>query len=116
MAYRYVKQIEDMEQMDNLTFGQALHAVGEGRMIARSGWNGKGLFVFKQVPATITADIIPKMQSLPQLVKDEFAKRGAEFIDYFDQLALVSPDNTIQGWAPSTPDALADDWMIVNED
>ena len=93
------------------SFGAAVEALNAGKLVSREGWNGKGLFVFKQVPAEIGVDIIPKMQSLPDAVKAEFVKRG-EPIRYSNQLALVKPDNSINGWNPSTPDALADDWII----
>ena len=95
-----------------VSFGTAITALKAGQMVMREGWNGKGLFVFQQVPSDIGAEIIPNMQSLPQLVKDEFVKRGGG-IRYRNQLALVNPDNTIQGWSPSTSDALADDWIIL---
>ena len=96
-----------------VTFGEAATALSGGKRVAREGWNGKGLFVFKQVPAEITPDIIPKMQSLPESVKHEFERRGGP-IRYVDQLALVQPNNTISGWSPSTPDALASDWVILD--
>ena len=101
-----------------MDFGGALKALKEGKMVQRTGWNGKGLFVFRQVPATIGKDIVPKMQSLPQSVKDEFERRfndeneQIDAIYYNDQLALVGPSNLISGWAPSTNDALAEDWTI----
>lgn len=104
----------------NLNFGQAIEALKEGKRVARTGWNGKGLFVFMQVPSTIHKDVVPKMQSLPQSVKDEFQKRfddSGQQIDaiYYDnQLALVNPSNLITGWSPSTPDALATDWQILD--
>lgn len=101
-----------------MNFGEAVEALNQGKMVCRSGWNGKGLFVFKQVPARIGRDIVPKMQSLPQAVKDEFERRfndPAEQIDaiYYDnQLALVNPSNLINGWAPSVSDTLAEDWQL----
>ena len=78
------------------------------------------MFVFMQVPSTIGKEIVPKMQSLPQTVKDEFQRRfesPSEQIDaiYYDnQLALVNPSNLITGWSPSTSDALAVDWVILD--
>ena len=98
---------------NNLTFGQAIEALHEGKRVAREGWNGKGMFIFKQVPAEIAADIIPKMQSLPQTVKDEFSKRGGS-IRYKNQLAMVYPDNTIYGWVASPSDVLENDWCILD--
>lgn len=99
-----------------MDFGQALDIVKNGGMIYRDGWNGKNLFVFRQVPAEIdVAGIVPKMQSLPGLVKNEFARRlesGHASIFYSDQLALVNGGNGISGWSPSTSDALAEDWRV----
>lgn len=98
--------------IQNLNFGQALEAVKRGALISREGWNKKGLFVFMQVPAVIGEDIIPKMQSLPDKAKSAFVARGGS-ISYSNQMALVYPDNSIQGWAPSASDALAEDWMVL---
>ena len=55
-----------------MSFGIAIQALKFGLAIRRAGWNGKGLMVFKQVPAHIESDTIPKMQSLPQSAKDLF--------------------------------------------
>lgn len=111
-------QLNELRQ-GNASFGSAVAALKEGYKVARSGWNGKGLFVFMQVPSTISKEIVSKMQSLPQSVKDEFIKRfndpnyQIDAIYYDNQLALVNPSNLITGWAPSTSDALAEDWMTI---
>ncbi len=76
-AYRSIK---------GLTFGQAVEAVKKGAMISREGWNGKDLFVFMQVPATIGREVVPNMQSLPQAVKDEF---GIRFNDPSQQIDAI---------------------------
>ncbi len=107
--------------MINLTFGQAIEALKDGKRVSREDWNEKGLFVFMQVPATIHKDIVPKMQSLPQLVKNEFQRRfdnpneQVDAIYYSNQLAMVSPSNLITGWSPSTIDSLATDWCILDD-
>ena len=87
-------------------------------MIQRIGWNGKGLFVFRQVPSEIPMTVVPKMQSLPEAVKDEFLRRTKtktnnlfDSIRYNNQLAIVDQANNINGWVPSVSDVLADDWV-----
>lgn len=108
--------------MKNLSFGGATALLNKGQAVCRKGWNGKGLFVFRQVPATIDWDIISKMQSLPERIKEIFDMRfglepisgGNLFIKYSNQLALVDPDNNITGWSPSTSDALAEDWELYD--
>lgn len=47
--------------LHQMSFGDAIEILKQGGAIRRSGWNGKGLMVFKQVPAHIESDIIPKM-------------------------------------------------------
>ena len=104
----------------NLNFGQAIEALKQGKKVQRTGWNGKGLFVFMQVPSSINREIVPKMQSLPQSVKDEFERRfndpneQIDAIYYDNQLALVNPSNLITGWAPSVSDSLATDWIVLD--
>ena len=96
----------------------------------REGWNGKGLFIFQQIPAEIDVKrTVSKMQSLPQSVKNEFERR---FIDnklendlnysesiygsirYKNQFAVVYPDNTIHGWVESPSDTLEEDWVVLD--
>lgn len=113
--------------LGNGTFGEAVKALQDGQRLQRSGWNGTGMFVFMQVPAVIPEAVVPNMQSLPQTVKDEFARRfkeahdspetqseSAYTISYSNQLALVGPTNIINGWAPSVSDALATDWKVLD--
>jgi hypothetical protein len=54
----FVKLILKMER--NKTFGDAIEALENGKRVQREGWNGKGLFVFMQVPSTINREIVLK--------------------------------------------------------
>ncbi len=98
---------------ENGSFGQAIQALKQGKRVARTGWDGKGMFIFMQVPSAINEEVIPKMQSLPQAVKDEFSKRLGG-IKYKNQLAMVYPDNTVYGWVASPSDVLENDWCILD--
>ena len=100
-------------RMVNLTFGDAVVALNGGKRVAREGWNGKGMFVFRQVPTIVPLDAIQGMTSLPDSVKSEFANRST-CIKYSNQLAIVDLYNNVKGWAPSASDALANDWMILD--
>lgn len=96
-----------------MPFGMAIELLRQGKSIRRRGWNGKGLFVIKQIPAHIERDIIPKMQSLPQSAKD-LILAGKGFIDYTSQ-CLIYNENTgrADSWVPSISDVFAEDWEIV---
>lgn len=99
--------------LHQMSFGDAIEILKQGGAIRRSGWNGKGLMVFKQIPAHIESDIIPKMQSLPQSAKDLILK-GKGFIYYISQ-CLIYNENTgrADSWVPSISDIFADDWEII---
>lgn len=96
-------------------FGTAIKFLKAGGAIRRSGWNGKGLFVVKQVPSHIEGAIIPKMQSLPQSAKDILMSRENPHIDYTNQMLIICPDGRADSWVPSSSDVFAEDWEIVNE-
>lgn len=61
-----------------MKFGEALEAVKEGKLIARSGWNGKGMFVFQRPEDWLSTDmIVNKVKSLP----DSFKKYVNDYYD-----------------------------------
>ena len=97
------------------TFGTAVLFLKAGMALRRAGWNGKGLFVVKQVPSHITADIIPNMQSLPQSAKDIIMARKEPHIDYTNQMLIINPDGRADSWVPSSSDVFAEDWELVTE-
>ena len=99
--------------LPRMSFGIAIQALKFGFAVRRSGWNGKGLFVVKQVPAHIGSDVIPKMQSLPQSAKD-LILAGKGFVDYTSQ-CLIYNENTgrADSLVPSISDVFAEDWEIV---
>ena len=107
----YKRQADDSSSA--MDFGDAIEVLKQGGTIRRTGWNGKGLMVFKQVPAHIESDIIPKMQSLPQSAKDLILKSKG-FIDYTSQ-CLIYNENTgrADSWVPSISDVFAEDWEII---
>lgn len=96
-------------------FGTAIKFLEAGGAIRRSGWNGKGLFIVKQVPSHITGDIIPNMQSLPQSAKDILMSREDPHIDYTNQMLIINPDGRADSWVPSSSDVFAEDWEVVTE-
>lgn len=78
-----------------LTFGDAVHFLKAGRRVARTGWNGKGLWLELQRP-----DAHSKM-TLPYL-----------FLNYPAD-AINTPGARVP-WLASQTDVLADDWVLVD--
>ncbi|MDR2223538.1 MAG: DUF2829 domain-containing protein [Flavobacteriaceae bacterium] len=84
--------------MSNLNFGQALEALKLGNRVARSGWNGKGIFIELQNP-------------------DENSKMTHPYI-FIDTTGLetenkYAPKNRVP-WLASQTDMLSNDWTILN--
>lgn len=100
-------------EVKGLNFGEVIEALKSGLAVRRKGWNGKGLFIVKQVPSHITGNIIPKMQSLPQSAKDILMKRENPHIDYTNQMLIIHPDGRADSWVPSSSDIFAEDWEII---
>lgn len=106
---------KEKPELNSFTFGTAVLFLRAGMAVRRAGWNGKGLFVVKQVPSHITADIIPNMQSLPQSAKDIIMARKEPHIDYTNQMLIVNPDGRADSWVPSSSDVFAEDWELATE-
>ncbi len=118
-GYRYWSPKSVFEKtyrkVGSVNFGEAINLLKAGLAVRRKGWNGKGLFIVKQVPAHITGDIIPKMQSLPQIAKDILMKRENPHIDYTNQMLIINPDGRADSWVPSSSDVFAEDWEVATD-
>ena len=96
-----------------LSFEQILPLLREGFAIRRAGWKDKGHMVFKQVPAHITSEVIPKMQSLPDEAKRHILACG-DHIYYIAQCLIFYPaTGEANSWIPSISDIFAFDWELV---
>ena len=96
-----------------MKFTEIIEALNQGKRVAREGWNGKGMFVFKQVSNVVEIQYVPKMTSLPTEVKNEFVKRGKD-IHYCNAMCIVKADNTIDSWVASSSDTFAEDWCVLD--
>ena len=96
-----------------MNFGQAVEALNEGKMVSRSGWNGKGMFVYKTVGNTISKDFISKFASLPQSVKDFLLAKGEDVVFHANITMYTAQGEMQPGWLASQADILAEDWGIV---
>lgn len=101
--------------LPRMSFGLAIQALKFGFIIRRKGWNGKNIYVFKQVPAHIDGEIIPKMQSLPVSAKNLILSTKGS-IDYTSQCLIYNKETgRADSWVPSISDVFAEDWEIVVE-
>jgi len=96
-----------------MNFGDAIQALNEGKMLSRSGWNGKGMFIYKTVGNTVSKDFIPKFASLPESVKSFLADIGEDVVFHPSFTMYTATKEMQPGWLASQADMLADDWGIV---
>jgi hypothetical protein len=95
----------------NLTYGEALVALKEGKLASRAGWNGKGMFIFIRPEAIVPVSFV---KFLPDFVKDYFAKIEVEDVTFSAYLCMKAADESIvNGWLASQTDMLANDWGIL---
>lgn len=117
---------EAYRRTDGLSFGLAIEAMKKGMLVARSGWNGKGMFLFLRPGDELNISfIIEKVKLLPQSLKDYYKKQdekeagseqGLANIKFGSYICMKAADGTIvNGWLASQTDMLADDWCIVTK-
>lgn len=95
-----------------MNYEDILNQVKDKTSIAkRISWD-KDVFIFCQIPADIKADIIPKMMSLPDIVKETI--KDYNEIQYKNQICIFNK-GIITYWTPSGNDIFANDWTIIGK-
>ncbi len=96
--------------MSNLTFGQALEAAKQGKRIARTGWNGKGMWV-----AYGAGNPALEAEKFWNPHTRKFAEDNGGTAEVLPYLLFKTADNKIlMGWLASQTDMLAEDWIILD--
>lgn len=87
--------------MFNLTFGEVLRKLKHGDRVARSGWNGKNMWI-----ALITehwSGMMKKPVDLPE-----------NWSGYSPFIVMFTADGKLVPWLASQTDILAEDWGVVS--
>lgn len=86
-----------------MNFSDALVAIKQGKRLARSGWNGRGMFVFLVAGSNFRVNREPLLSVIGE---------GTE-VTYRPHIDLVAADGTVGVWQPSMSDILGEDWEEV---
>jgi len=86
-----------------MKFGGALAALENGKKVARTGWNGKRMFIFLVPGSEFKVNRAPLLGIYPE---------GTE-ISYQPHIDMKTADDTIVPWLASQSDLLANDWEVV---
>lgn len=99
----------------SLPFGEALQALEAGKCVTRESWIGDK-FVVKQIDSDIPAEVVPKMQSIPDSAKQFIGKTANGDIHYRNQCLIVKqyPSSTVAtNYVPDWNDMFAKDWIVL---
>ena len=107
-VFRAVVRALDDNDKSNLNFGQALEALKAGRRVSRSGWNGKGMYLWLLPAAKVPAAWCKE----PHL--KELAEANGGTLDCLPSIRMKTADGKVlTGWLASQTDMFAEDWGIV---
>jgi hypothetical protein len=96
---------EAYRPVTGLSFGLAVEALKMGKRVARSGWNGKGMWLVLD-PGSVVSEVREGSAYHKAGVTGSFTINP--HIDMKTATGEMQP-----GWLASQTDMLADDWMIV---
>ena len=85
------------------TFGMAIEAAKQGFKVARTGWNGSGMFAY-----IVPANSYPAQTGV---AKEHFGENA--MVPYRAYWALKTAQDDVATWSPSGSDSLAEDWIVV---
>lgn len=77
-----------------MTFGLAMEELKDGKKVARSGWDGRGMFLYHVPPAPSGTTQRNKYGTIVSVLPES------------------AQDNVVP-WQATQPDMLAEDWEIV---
>lgn len=84
-------------------FDEVVKGLKAGRRYARSGWNGKGMFIFLVAGSVFRVNREPLLSILGE---------GTE-VEYHGHVDMKTADGKIVPWLCSQTDMLAEDWAEV---
>lgn len=91
-----------------MSFSEALYVLKRGAKIARSGWNGKGMFLTLQQESEVDGSLMRNKNA-----KNFYGDRKVKICPHIDMKA--ADGSYVVGWLASQTDMFADDWEIVNQ-
>ena len=86
-----------------MTFGDALAALKSGKRVYRTGWNGRGMFLFLVPGSTFEVNRPPLLGIYPE---------GAT-INYHAHIDMKTAQEQVVPWIASQSDLLHEDWEVM---
>lgn len=98
--------------METMDFGGAIKALKAGQKVARTGWNGKNMFLTLAGGYSIPKD---KLRPGTHITAEFLEARGVDEMVIVPHIDMwTAQNNYVSGWLASQTDMLAEDWIIIN--
>jgi hypothetical protein len=95
---------EFLKRINQMNFGEALKHLKFGKKLARTGWNGKGMYLI----------YVPGSKNIKPTEGSPYAKAGLTELDINPHVDMMTANGSMQpGWLASQTEMLAEDWEIV---
>lgn len=100
------KQFEDAyKPTSGMSFGLAIEALKKGLKVCRTGWNGKGMFLYY-----VPENKYPASRNTLNTIAGIFPN---DLVPYQAYIAMKTVQDTVVPWLASQTDVLADDWVFA---
>lgn len=88
-----------------MNFGEALEELKNGKKVARSGWNGKGMWLI----------LVPASPNIRPVAGTPYSNAGiVETVTIDSHIDMFTAAGSMQpGWLASQADMLAEDWSVL---
>lgn len=92
-----------IKEKQTFGFDIAIRLLKEGDRVARSGWNGGGMFIFLVKGSTFVVNREPLLSIMGE---------GTE-VNYHAHVDIKTSQGDVVPWSCSQTDLLAEDWEVV---
>jgi hypothetical protein len=104
----------NFDKLARLTFGDAIEALKAGRKVARSGWNGKGMWLSLSVGVGLAQARSIPAESFWSENNRKYAEDNGGFATVLPCITMKTATGEIlMGWLASQSDMLSNDWEVV---
>lgn len=100
---------ETSRPIEKMTFGMAVEAMKKGKKVCRTGWNGKGMYIW-----VMPGSVVKGCSNIADPHLADIDKSAGE-IRFLGSIRMcTATGDVLTGWLASQTDILSDDWMIVD--
>ena len=86
-----------------MNFGDAVDALKRGERVMRSGWNGKGMYLFLVPGSVFAVNREPLLSMLGEGTR----------VEYHAHIDMKTAQGYVVPWLASQVDILSEDWEII---